>query len=48
MEVNDAGVNVSIANEIAVASKLLSEGEFAKNCSLKATEMMCLQKIVFC
>lgn len=44
--VNDAAVKASyvIATEIALASKPYSEGEFVKNCMLKAAELVCPEK----
>ena len=33
-----------IANEIAVASKPFSEGEFVKTCMLKVVEIVCPEK----
>ena len=45
-EVSDAAVKASylIAKEIAVASKPFSDGEFVKNCMLKAAEVVCPEK----
>lgn len=45
-EISDAAVKASylIANEIAVASKPFSEGEFVKTCMLKAAEIVCPEK----
>ncbi|XP_037774968.1 general transcription factor II-I repeat domain-containing protein 2-like [Penaeus monodon] len=45
-EINDAAVKASylIANEIALASKPFSEGEFVKTCMLKAAETVCPDK----
>lgn len=43
-DVSDAAVKASnvIASQVALASKLYSEGEFVKNCMLKAAEIVCL------
>ena len=45
-EISDAAVKASylIANEIALASKPFSEGEFVKTCMLKAAETLCPEK----
>ncbi|XP_047478071.1 general transcription factor II-I repeat domain-containing protein 2-like [Penaeus chinensis] len=45
-EISDAAVKASylIANEIALASKSFSEGEFVKTCMLKAAETVCPEK----
>ena len=45
-EISDAAVKASylIANEIAVASKPFTEGEFVKKCMLKAAELVCPDK----
>ncbi|XP_037774148.1 general transcription factor II-I repeat domain-containing protein 2-like [Penaeus monodon] len=44
-EISDAAVKASylIANEIALASKPFSEGEFVRTCMLKAAETVCLK-----
>ena len=45
MDVSDAAVRVSylIAKEIAVASKPFYDGEFVKNCLLKAADIECCE-----
>lgn len=45
-DISDAAVKASylIANEIAVASKPFSEGEFVKTCMMKAAEIVCPEK----
>ncbi|XP_037794130.1 general transcription factor II-I repeat domain-containing protein 2-like [Penaeus monodon] len=45
-EISDAAVKASylIANEIALASKPFSEGEFVRTCMLKAAETVCPEK----
>ena len=45
-EISDAAVKTSylIANEIALASKPFSGGEFVKTCMLKAAEIVCPEK----
>ncbi|XP_073714947.1 general transcription factor II-I repeat domain-containing protein 2-like [Misgurnus anguillicaudatus] len=45
-DISDAAVKASylIANEIAVASKPFSEGEFVKKCMMKAAEIVCPEK----
>lgn len=45
-EVSDAAVKASyvIASQVALASKPYSEGEFVKNCMLKAAEIVCPEK----
>lgn len=45
-EISNAAVKASylIANEIAVASKPFTEGEFVKTCMLKAAEIVCPEK----
>ena len=50
MEVSDAAVKASyhIAKEIAIASKPFFDGEFIKNCLLKAIEIVCPKTPVFC
>ncbi|KAL3976413.1 hypothetical protein ACER0C_022299 [Sarotherodon galilaeus] len=46
VEVSDAAVKASyvIASQVALASKPYSEGEFVKNCILKAAEIVCPEK----
>lgn len=45
-DISDAAAKASylIANEIAVASKPYSEGEFIKTCMVKAAEIVCPEK----
>lgn len=45
-DISDAAVKASylIANEIALASKPFSEGEFVKTCMMKASEIVCPEK----
>lgn len=45
-DISDAAVKASylIANEMAVASKAFSEGEFVKTCMMKAAEIVCPEK----
>lgn len=45
-EISDTAVRASylVANEIAVASKPFSEGEFVKTCMLTAEEIVCPEK----
>jgi len=46
-DMSAAGVKASYltANDIALASKPCSEGEFVKTCILKAAEIMCSEKL---
>ena len=45
-EISDAALKASylIANEIALAAKPFSEGEFVKTCVLKAAAIVCPEK----
>lgn len=45
-DISDAAVKASYltANDIALASKPFSEGEFIKTCMMKASEIVCPEK----